>query len=121
MKAKINSREDLRKEIRRLSAACEQNEKQIRADFSSLTEELQPKHLVISLLSSLTGIRISKDDFLRNGIFIGLGLLAQKFLLKKELHLEQKIYGWMDGIFEKIRHYTHKFNNVGADRIEEED
>ena len=120
-KAKINSREDLTKEIRRLTAACDQNEKKLHADLSSLTDELNPNRLIINILSSITGIRIAKDEFLRNGLFIGLGLLAQKFLFKKEMHLERKIYSWMDGVFEKIRHYTHKFSGAGADRIEEED
>ena len=114
-------RVDLKNEIGRLRSECDKNEAQLRMAITSLTEELKPDHIMISFLSSVSGIKIAKNEFFKNGILIGLSLLVQKFLLKKEIQLERKIYEWMDGIFNKIRYYTHKFSSVGSDRIEKED
>jgi len=62
-KAKINSREDLTKEIRRLSAACDQNEKKLHADLSSLTDELNPNRLIINILPPLQELELPRMNF----------------------------------------------------------
>lgn len=120
-KSRITNREELRAEIRRLKAVSKEKETELLGELSALGENLRPENIVVNTLSKLTGIKIDKNEFLKNGILIGLGLLAQRFILKKEIQFERIIYGWVDNVFDKIRHYASKFNSVRSERVEQED
>jgi hypothetical protein len=120
-KQRISNKNDLKNEIRRLRALSQSQEKQLLEAINQMTESLKPENLLLKSFSSLTGININKDEFLKNGFKVGISLILQRYLLKKEILFERKLYDWMDSIFNRVRSYTSKFSNVRAERMEKAD
>lgn len=88
----ITNRAELRQEVRRLRQEVKEQEKGLREEVKSIREQLQPQHLLINALSAATGIRIDKNEFLRNGLAVGLSMVLQRFIFKSETTIENKIY-----------------------------
>ena len=112
---------ELRSEISRLEESAQQQESRLRDDWKELKESLQPRNLLVNLLSSLTGIKLSNPDFFRNGLASGISLLVQRYILKKESKVENVVYGWVDGIFDMLRKRVDRFASARARRNERED
>lgn len=120
----ITNRAELRQEVRRLRQEVKEQEKGLREEVKSIREQLQPQHLLINALSAATGIRIDKNEFLRNGLAVGLSMVLQRFIFKSETTIEKKIYSWIDDIFNKLRFFMGKAASAGPTRsgkIEEEE
>ena len=120
----ITNRAELRQEVRRLRQEVKEQEKGLREEVKSIREQLQPQHLLINALSAATGIRIDKNEFLRNGLAVGLSMVLQRFIFKSETTIENKIYSWIDDIFNKLRFFMGKAAPAGHTRsgkIEEEE
>lgn len=120
----ITNRSELRQEIRRLRQDVREQEKGLREEVRSIRDQLQPQNLLMNALAAATGIRIDKNEFLRNGIAVGLSMVLQRFIFKSETTIEKKIYGWIDDLFNKLRFFMGKAAPAGhtrSGRIEEED
>ncbi len=96
MKTKpIHTVDQLHGEIARLSALAKDQEQRIKEDVKQIREELRPENLAVSALSAITGIRLNRNEFLKKGFAVGIGLLLQRFVFKTESKLEQKVYHWL--------------------------
>jgi len=121
---KIETREQLQAEISRLETLAKNQEEDLRKQLREVRNQFRPENMAINALSSLTGIKINKNEFLKNGIAVGLSLVLQRFIFKTETNLERKIYSWVDELFDKVKSIINKFSKtgaVGSERIEKEE
>jgi hypothetical protein len=118
---KIENLEQLRAEIQRLKKEEAEHKAALRAGVTKISEQLRPENILVSVLSSITGININKNEFLKNGIAMGLSLLLQRFVFKTEASLERKLYTWLDRVFDQVKYYTNKFSSSGSVRAEKVD
>lgn len=120
---KIESSEQLKAEIDRLEALAKQQEAGLRVRISTIREQFKPENILLNTLSNITGIKINKSEFLKNGIAFGLSMVLQRFVFKTETSIERKIYGWVDELFDKLKGFINKVSKagaVGSEKIEEE-
>ena len=115
---KIENIHQLRAEIDRLKIAAKQQEAQLRNDVKEIREDLKPENLLWNSLSSLTGIKINKNEFFKDGIAYGLSLIIQRYILKTEKKMENKVYDFVDGLFDRVKNIVSKFTNHDARRSE---
>jgi hypothetical protein len=108
---KIENIQQLRTEINLLKASARQQELRLKNDVKEIREELKPENLIWNSLSSLTGVHINKSEFFRDGIAYGISLIIQRFFLKTEKKMENKVYGFVDMLFEKVKSIVNKFTN----------
>ena len=115
---KIENLDQLRSEITRLKINVKQQEGQLKNDLKGIREDLKPGNLVWNALSSLTGIKMSKSEFFKDGIVYGLSLILQRFILKTEKKVEHQAYDFIDSIFDRVKNLVNKFTNQDAKRSE---
>jgi len=115
---RIENVEQLRAEISRLKIVAKQQEAQLRSDVSEIREDLKPENLLWNSLTSLTGIKVNRNEFFKDGIAYGLSLIIQRYILKTEKKLESKAYDFVDGIFDRVKNIVSKFTNHDAKRGE---
>ena len=111
-KRNIKNLAELKAEIKRLQELSAVQEKIIREDVTDIRESLKPKNLLLDGLSSITGIKIDKNNFLTGGITAGLLLLFRKYISKAEANAEDSFYKMTDRLFERVRHFLSTFMNV---------
>ena len=116
--SRIENVAQLHAEIARLKGKVKEQEKDLRNEMFELKDKLKPVNLLVSTLSGLTGIKISGKEFMKDGIAIGLALLAQRFILKTERKLEHKVYDFIDSLMDKVRVFMEKFAGPEARRSE---
>ena len=87
---KIENAEQLRTEIYRLKNIASQQQEQIKNDVKAIREDLKPENIIWNTLSSITGIKINKSDFFKEGIAVGIYVLIQRFILKKERNIQKE-------------------------------
>ena len=119
--SKIENMQQLRLEITRLRGEVKKQEAQVKNDLREVREELKPANLVWSALSSITGIKMNRNEFFKDGFAFGMSMLLQRFVLKTEKKVEHLIYEFIDSLVNRIKHYTDKFTNPEARRQERED
>jgi len=115
---KIENVEQLRAEIARLKIVAKQQEGQLKNDLKEIREDLKPGNLLWNALSSITGIKMSKSEFFKDGIIYGLSIILQRFILKTEKKVEYKAYDFVDSIFERVKNMVNKFTSQDAKRDE---
>lgn len=115
---KVENIEQLRTEIARLKIVAKQKEQDIKNDFKNIEEEFQPANLLWKGFASIAGVNMSKNEFFKDGIAYGLSLLIQRFILKSERKMEDKVYDVVDTIFEKTKSFINRFTNAQARREE---
>jgi hypothetical protein len=106
--AKISTIGDLRAEIARLRDVSNEQEQVIRKDFAALREQWKPMNILINTVSSITGVQVSKSMFLNNGFVFGLSLVLQRFLLKAEGQVSEKVHEWTDALIAKINDFISR-------------
>jgi hypothetical protein len=114
----IRNRRELSIELKRLEEASQHQLDTIKEDLRLLKDHYRPENILIRTLASVTGIDINRNEFLKNGIAVGIGLVLQRFLFKQESAFERKIYDWVDTVFDKIRRFTEKVSHAGPVRSE---
>lgn len=114
----IENLEQLRSEISRVKAIAKNQERQIKNDLKDIREDLKPENILWNAVSSFTGIKINKNDFFKDGIAYGLSLIIQRYILKTEKKVENKIYTAVDSIFERVKSFVNKFTSAEAKRSE---
>ncbi|MFM2207828.1 MAG: hypothetical protein RL213_1803 [Bacteroidota bacterium] len=122
-KPAIRNLDELRNRIRQLKVETKELEKNLLDDYENVKAEFRPENILMRALSKLTGININKGEFLRNGVFMGISMLLQRFVFKTETSFERKVYGWIDRFFDQLKYYTNKFSKSGSvrsEKIEEE-
>lgn len=117
---KIENMMQLQFEMNRLRNIAKEQEQQLKNDLLEIKEDLKPANLFMNGIESLTGFKINKKDFLKDGIAYGVSLFFQRFILKTEKRMEKKIYDFMDTVFERINSFAHKHTNGEAQRKERE-
>lgn len=115
---KIANIDQLQAEIRRLKSVEAEQLAAIKKDVRDVRESLRPENILVNALSSMTGIKINKSEFLKNGIAMGLSLVLQRFVFKTETSIEKKVYGWLDKLFDQVKYYTNKYSSAGSVRSE---
>ncbi len=118
---KIENTGDLRSEIARLKIVAKQQELKIKSDLKEIREDLKPENLLWNSFSSLTGIKVNKNEFFKDGIAYGLSLILQRFVLKTEKKVEGKVYDFVDTIFDRLKNLVNKFTNHDAKRSERQE
>src|ERR1041385_3090359 len=116
--SKISNAAELRAEILRLQKQEREQKEKIKNGIKEIGEELKPANILMGLVSSIFGIRIDKNEFLKDGIAYGISLILQRFILKAEKKFENKIYDWVDTVFERIKHFMNNFTEPSARRDE---
>ena len=84
---KIENSEHLREEIARLQGQAEVQEQNLRKNLRELRNQFRPENILLNTLSSVTGIKIGKNEFLKNGIAL--------FSKQKRISKEKSIVGLM--------------------------
>lgn len=115
---KIENAAQLNTEIARLKALAKVQEQQLRSDVKELKEELKPHNILLKSISSFTGIRVDKKEYLKEGLAYALSLIAQSYILKTESKIEERAYEFVDSVFEKIKKFMNKFTSHEAKREE---
>lgn len=121
--SRIENIDQLRAEIKRLEQVAAGHKSGMKDGLHALQERLKPENILVNSLSSLTGITINKNEFLKHGIAVGLSLVLQRFIFKTEASLERKLYSWIDKLFDQVKYYTNKFSSagsVGSEKIEDD-
>ena len=118
---KIENIQQLRYEISHLRNVAKKQEQQIKNDLQGIKEDLKPANLVWSTLSSITGIKMNRSEFFKDGIAFGISMLLQRFVLKTEKKMEHIIYDFVDSLINRIKKYMEKFTNPEAKRKEREE
>jgi hypothetical protein len=119
--AKIENAEQLRAEINRLQTEVKEKELKLRSDLMHMKDQLKPENILMNSITSLTGVRVDKSEFFKNGLAMGISLVLQRFVFKTESTIERKVYSWIDEIFDRVKNYINKFSNrgnVGSEKIE---
>ena len=101
-----------------MKALVKQQENSLRQDIREIRNDLRPENIFWNVFSSLTGVRMNKTDFFKNGIAYGLSLILQRFVLKTEKKMENKVYDFVDSIFERLKNKVNKFAGSEAKRKE---
>lgn len=116
--ARIENIDHLRKEIVRLKKLTGEQEVQLRADFENVKEDMKPMNLLLRGLSSITGIGLNKNVFMKDGVFYGFSLLLQRLVLKAEKKAEETVYKFVDVLFDKIQDFVSKHTSHDARKEE---
>lgn len=106
--ANISNITELRAEIARLRGVAVDQEKLIRQDVAALREQWKPMNLLMSAVTSITGVEMSKSMFVNNGFVFGLSLLLQRLLLKAENQVSEKVHQWTDALIGKINDFISR-------------
>jgi cell division septum initiation protein DivIVA len=115
---KIENAAQLNTEIARLKALAKVQEQQLRSDVKELKEELKPHNILLKSVSSFTGIKVDKKEYLKEGLAYALSLIAQRYILKTESKIEERAYEFVDSVFEKIKKFMNKHTSHEAKREE---
>ena len=115
---KIKNITQLNVEIARLKVKVKDQEKVLRSDLIEIKESLKPVNLLVSGLSSVTGVNITSNEFLKDGLAYGLALLFQRFIIKSESKIEHKLSVFVETVIEKIKKIMEKFNSSGEKKSE---
>ena len=107
--SRINNITELRAEILRLKKTEQEQKEKIKNDIGEIREELKPANILMGAVSSLFGVHIEKNEFLKDGIAYGISLIIQRYILKTEKKIEKKIYDWVDTMFERVKHFMKHF------------
>ena len=105
---RISTIEELRAEITRLRIVAGVQEQIIRQDVASLREQWRPMNMLVSAVSSLTGVQVSKSMFVNNGFVFGLSLVLQRLLLRTENQVSEKVHEWTDALIGKINDFISR-------------
>jgi len=119
--AKIENLYQLQSEIKRLRELTKQQEIRIKNDLVEIREDLRPRNILLNVISSISGINFKKKDFFKGGIAGSLSILIQRFILKAEKKMENKIYDFVDSILDKVNNLVNKFSGYEARRSERRD
>ena len=115
---KMENVNQLHAEIARLKKIAKVQEQQIKSDLKEIREDLRPEAIFWNTLSSVTGIKMNKSEFFKEGIVYGISMMVQRFVLKTERKMENKAYDFVDSIFERVKNLVNKFTNADAKRGE---
>lgn len=115
---KMENVNQLHAEIARLKKIAKVQEQQIKSDLKEIREDLRPEAIFWNTLSSVTGIKMNKSEFFKDGIVYGISMMVQRFVLKTEKKMENKAYDFVDSIFERVKNLVNKFTNADAKRGE---
>jgi hypothetical protein len=88
--SKIRNVHHLRSQIKLLKELSAVQEQQIKTDFDAIRESLKPENILWTVISSLFGIRINRNDFFQLGFTTVIGMMVKKFFKKKEKKTEEK-------------------------------
>ena len=113
--ANISNITELRAEIARLRGVAVDQEKLIRQDVAALREQWKPMNLLMSAVTSITGVEMSKSMFVNNGFVFGLSLLLQRLLLKAENQVSEKVHQWTDALIGKINDFISRHAKSSKD------
>ena len=113
----IKNRADLKVEIARLEHKSRNQESNLLEKVHELQDSFTPMNIILSSLSSLTGIPLNKSEFVKKGAIIALTFFIQKFIRKSELRLETILANLLGDIKHKI---TDFFNSKNSAEDEEE-
>jgi len=114
----IENLEELRAEITRIKAIAKNQEQQIKSDLKGIREDLRPENIFWNAVSSFTGFKINKNEIFKDGIAYGLSLIIQRYILKTEKKVENKIYNVVDSLFDRVKSIVNKFTSGEAKRSE---
>jgi hypothetical protein len=116
---KIENLEQLRFEIARLEKVRFDQESQLKMHITDLRESFKPVNLLLKAVSSITGIKMEKNAFLKDGILYGFSLLFQKVLLKTEKKAEETVHHVVDSLFEKVQGFVNRHTGHQARKDQE--
>ena len=108
---KINDITQLNAEIAKLKIQVKLQEEGLLADINNFKESMKPANLLGNGLSSLTGVKITGNELLKDGMAYGLVLLLQRFVSKSEKKMEHKVAEFVDGLVERLKNIFEKFTN----------
>lgn len=106
--AKIENIHQLQAEIERMEGVCKQQETKLRKDLQELKEDFNPLNIILGTISSLTGVKLDRKEFMKDGIGLGLSLFFQRLILKAEKAVENKVYDFVDTAVEHLKKFMSK-------------
>jgi hypothetical protein len=115
---RIENITQLRNEISRLEKQKTEQEISLKVQISMLRDAFRPLNLLLSALSSITGIKLKENVFLKDGLFYGFSLLLQRFILRAESNAEETIYHFLDTVVDKIKSFAKQRKSSKAESDE---
>ncbi len=106
--AKIENIHQLHAEIERMEEVCKLQENKLREDLQEFREDFTPLNIILNTISSLTGVRLEKKEFMKDGIGFGLSLFFQRLIMRTEKAVENKVYDFVDTAVESIKKFMSK-------------
>jgi hypothetical protein len=113
---KIENVNQLDVEIKRLRTAAKEQEVQLKNHLKDIREDFRPENILINSLASVTGIKIDKKEFFKEGLAYALSIIIQRFVLKTERKIEDRTYEFLDNVFERIKRFMGKHTSTDAKR-----
>jgi len=104
--AQIENIQQLRAEIQRIEGVCKEKEQKLRADLQELKEDFNPLNILLKTISSFSGVKLDRKDFMKDGLGLGLSLFFQRLILKAEKTVENKVYDLVDSTVERIKKFV---------------
>ncbi len=108
---KIKDIDGLRAEIKRLKAQSKQQEQQLKGDLIQIKENLKPGNLLMNMVSSATGVKMERNELLKNGLAIGLTVFLRRIILRTESKVEEKVFEYVDRFSDKLKSIISSFGN----------
>ena len=90
-------------------------------ELYELKEELKPQNILLKSVSSFTGIKVDKKEYLKEGLAYALSLIAQRYIFKTESKIEERAYEFIDSVFEKIKMFMNKYTSHQAKQDERDE
>jgi hypothetical protein len=105
---KIDNIKQLRAEIARLKAEAELQEQKINFNFQSIQESLRPENIIKNLFARITSENSAAKNILLRAMNFGLSLFLQRFAVRAEHKVEEKIFDLLGSAFSRFSHFFKK-------------
>jgi hypothetical protein len=115
---KINNSKELREEIIRMKVIVNEKKEEMKEEIFLFKENFRPGNIIKYLITDLTGVKMEKESFLKDGFAYTISLFIQQFLLKSERKFESSVYGLVDSLIDRIRNLVNSFSGHEAKRKE---
>jgi len=112
---KIENITQLRAEIARMKSVAKQQEEVVSKNFLKVQNDLKPENILKNAFSRMTGLDSKGNGVLQDILKFGLSLFLQRFAIRAENKVEEKIFDLLASAAERFKHLFKKKNKKTED------
>ena len=105
---KIENITQLRAEIARMKSVAKQQEEVVNKNFMRVQNDLKPENILKNAFSRMTGFDSKGNGVLQDVLKFGLSMLLQRFAIRAESKVEEKIFDVLGTAVERFKHLFKK-------------